>query len=136
MPKKKNNSICDLTMIERRIKKAMIEQGTYSKSMDITISLASGAYYTYKLAMDSIVGKNVVKTEYTREKHKKYIITPEYYVMVTSAELTRKYLRELRLTRATIEGDSEEDELTEMVNNVNSIKNGKPSRIKKIIGND
>ena len=136
MPKKKSDSTFDLPAIERKIKKAMIEQGTYSKSMDITISLAAGAYYTYKLAIDSITGGRVVKTELTREKHKKYIITPEYYIMVTSAELTRKYLRELRLTRATIEGDSEEDELTEMVKNVSAIKNGKPSKFKKMIGDD
>ena len=33
--------------IEKKIRKAMREQGTYSKAMEISISLAAGSYMAY-----------------------------------------------------------------------------------------
>ena len=124
--------IYTIPLIEARIRKAMKEQKTYSKPMDIAISLAAGAYYSFLIARDALSDGKVSRYEMTREKHKKYVVLPEYYVMITSAELTRKYLRELRLTRATIEGESTEDDLTDLMDKVENIRNDKPTMIKKM----
>ena len=126
----------NLPSIEAKIRKAMREQDTYTKSMDIAISLAAGAYFSFLTARDSLVDGKLIKTELSREKHKRFVISPAYTVMITSAELTRKYLRELRLTRATIEGDTG-DEFTELIDSVSSVKNAEPTKLKfNHFGND
>ena len=40
--------------IEKKIRKAMREQGTYSKAMEISISLAAGSYMAYLKARDEV----------------------------------------------------------------------------------
>ena len=46
------------------------------------------------------------------------MVNPEFSVMQDAAEQTRKALRELRLTRATIEADDENDEVDELIKKV------------------
>jgi hypothetical protein len=122
----------NLALIENRIKKAMKDQGTYSRPMDIVISLAAGTYYSFLAARDSLISDSLIKTEISRERHKRYIVSPAYDVMITSAELMRKYLRELRLTRATIEGEADTDDLTDLEEQVKEVKNGIPTKLKRI----
>jgi|GEM_PF-604430 len=117
--------------IEQMIKRAMNAQGTYSKSLDITISLASGSLFAFYKAAQELESGDLVVTETSREGNERKVCSPYYIIMHNSAEQARKYMRELRLTRATIEGDAEEDELTELVSKVNSIKTEKSVTIKK-----
>ena len=93
----------------------MKEQDTYSKAMDISISLAAGSYMAYLKARDEVADlKSVCIIRKSREGHEYKIVNPEFSVMQDAAEQTRKALRELRLTRATIEAESEKDEIDEL----------------------
>nr|DAM09756.1 MAG TPA: terminase small subunit [Caudoviricetes sp.] len=105
--------------IEKKIRKAMREQGTYSKAMEISISLAAGSYMAYLKARDEVSKLDkVCMTRISRENNEYKVVNPEFSVMQDAAEQTRKALRELRLTRATIEADDENDEVDELIKKV------------------
>lgn len=104
--------------IEKKIRKAMKDQGTYSKAMEISISLAAGSYMAFLKAREAIIDMPICTTRMSREQHEYKVLNPEYGVMSDMAEQTRKALRELRLTRATIEGGAENDEVDELVKSV------------------
>lgn len=105
--------------IEKKIRKAMREQGTYSKAMEISISLAAGSYMAYLKARDEVSKLDkVCMTRISRENNESKVVNPEFSVMQDAAEQTRKALRELRLTRATIEADDENDEVDELIKKV------------------
>lgn len=111
----------DCKSVEKRIRAAMKQQGTYSKAMEISISLAAGAYMAYLMARDDVeklTGCCTVRI--SREQNEYKVAHPEFKVMADMAEIARKYLRELRLTRATIEGGSDEDDVDELINDVNA----------------
>lgn len=94
----------------------MREQGTYSKAMEISISLAAGSYMAYLKARDEVSKLDkVCMTRISRENNEYKVVNPEFSVMQDAAEQTRKALRELRLTRATIEADDENDEVDELI---------------------
>lgn len=97
----------------------MKEQGTYSKAMDISISLAAGSYMAYLKArndVEDLTGCCVIRK--SREGNEYKVPHPEYAIMADMAEQTRKSLRELRLTRATIESSAENDEVDELIKDV------------------
>lgn len=107
--------------IESRLRKAMKEQGTYSPAMEISISLAAGAYMGYLKAREDVEEMDTCCCiRKSREGHDYRVPYPEFRVMCDMAELTRKALRELRLTRSTIEGGADEDEVDQLVNEVNA----------------
>lgn len=111
----------DIKAIEQKIRRAMREQKTYSKAMEITISLAAGSYMAYMKARDEVARLDSVCTiRKSREGNEYKVVNPEFYVMQDAAEQTRKALRELRLTRATIEGGSDEDEVDKLIEAVNN----------------
>lgn len=60
----------------------------------------------------------VCMTRISRENNEYKVVNPEFSVMQDAAEQTRKALRELRLTRATIEADDENDEVDELIKKV------------------
>lgn len=100
---------------------AMKSQGTYSKAMEISISLAAGAYMAYLKARDDVDSLDGCCTErISREGNVYKIAHPEFKVMADMAEIARKYMRELRLTRATIEGGADEDEVDKLIDDVNA----------------
>ena len=110
----------DIKAIEQKIRRAMRGQKTYSKAMDITISIAAGSYMAYLKARDEVAAlDSVCTTRTSREGNVYKVVNPEFYVMQDAAEQTRKALRELRLTRATIEGGSEEDDVDKLIEAVN-----------------
>ena len=97
----------------------MRQQGTYSKAMDITISLAAGSYMAYLMARDEVSRlPSVCTTRTSREGNVYKVVNPEFAVMQDAAEQTRKALRELRLTRATIEAGSEDDDVDKLIKEV------------------
>lgn len=115
----------DCKTIESRIRKAMRSQDTYSKAMEISISLAAGAYMAYLKAREDVeLLDNCCATRKSREGHEYKVAHPEFKVMADMAEIARKYMRELRLTRATIEGGSDEDEVDRLVDDVNAVDDG------------
>jgi|WetSurMetagenome_2_1015567.scaffolds.fasta_scaffold31885_2 hypothetical protein len=122
----KQKSPYDLDAIKRKIRKAMKEQETYSPAMDITIELTARNYLFFLMASDGLIksGKLTVN-ERTRENHIKKVVAPEYATCSDCTDKIRKLLRELRLTRATIEGGAEIDDLTELSDKVADIKEGK-----------
>lgn len=112
--------------IEQRLRKAMKEQGTYSKAMDFPISLAAGSYMAYLKARDVVQDMDICATRVSREGNEYKVINPEYEVMLDMAEQTRKALRELRLTRATIEAGSDDDEVDNLVKLVDDAGKKRP----------
>lgn len=94
----------------------MKEQGTYSRAMEISISLAAGSYMAYLKARGEVEElDSVCTTRTSREGNVYKVVNPEFSVMQDAAEQTRKALRELRLTRATIEAGSEDDEVDNLI---------------------
>lgn len=115
----------DCKTIENRIRKAMRSQGTYSKAMEISISIAAGAYMAYLKAREDVeILDGCCMTRMSREQNEYKVAHPEFKVMADMAEIARKYMRELRLTRATIEGGADEDEVDKLVDDVNAVNDG------------
>lgn len=111
----------DCKSVEKRIRAAMKQQGTYSKAMEISISLAAGAYMAYLMARDDVEKlTECCAVRVSRENNEYKVAHPEFKVMADMAEIARKYLRELRLTRATIEGGADEDDVDKLINDVNA----------------
>lgn len=110
----------DCKDIERKIRAAMKLQGTYSKSMEITISLAAGPLFAYMKARNAVedLDKDCCEIRTSREGNLYKVVHPEYKLMLDMAEMVRKYLRELRLTRATIEGFVDDDDVDRLVRDV------------------
>lgn len=108
-----------LKNIESRLRKAMKEQKTYSAAMEISISLAAGSLLAFLKAREDVekLGE-CCSIRMSRERHEYKVPHPEFKMMLDAAEQARKYLRELRLTRATIEGGSEEDDVDRLVKDV------------------
>lgn len=113
-------------IIENRLRSAMKQQGTYSPAMEISIGLAAGAYMGYLKARSDVDElESCCCKKKSREGHEYKVANPEFRVMCDMAEVTRKALRELHLTRATIEGGADEDEVDQLVNEVNAEDDGK-----------
>lgn len=108
-----------LKNIETRLRKAMRDQKTYSAAMEISISLAVGSLLAFLKAREDVekLGE-CCSIRMSRERHEYKVPHPEFKMMLDAAEQARKYLRELRLTRATIEGGSEEDDVDRLVKDV------------------
>lgn len=107
--------------IENKLRGAMKQQGTYNKAMDFSITLAAGALMAYLKAredVENLTGCSV--TRKSREGHEYSVPHPEFKIMYDMSEAVRKTLRELRLTRATIESGSDEDEVDRLINDVNA----------------
>jgi len=115
--------------IEKMLKKALVSQNTYSHALDITISLAAGSLYTFHKALSTLELQDLVITEKSREGFDRYVYNPNYMIMYNSAEQARKYMRELRLTRATIEPESENDDFAQLINKVEDERLNKTKKI-------
>ena len=99
----------------------MKQQGTYSKAMEFSISMAAGAYMAYLKARDDVERlESCSTTRRSREGNEYSVPHPEFKIMYDMAEAARKAFRELRLTRATIEAGSDQDEVDQLINDVNA----------------
>lgn len=108
-----------LKSIEQKLRKAMKDQKTYSAAMEISIGLAAGSLLAFFKAREDVekLGE-CCSIRMSREHHEYKVPHPEFKMMLDAAEQSRKYLRELRLTRATIEGGSDEDDVDRLVKEV------------------
>lgn len=105
--------------IEQKLRKAMKEQDTYSPAMEFTITIAAGlllGFYKARSDVEELTG--CCTTRLSREHNEYKVPHPEFKMMADLAEQIRKYLRELRLTRATIENGADEDDVDQLINAV------------------
>lgn len=97
----------------------MKEQDTYSPAMEFTITIAAGlllGFYKARSDVEELTG--CCTTRLSREHNEYKVPHPEFKMMADLAEQIRKYLRELRLTRATIENGADEDDVDQLINAV------------------
>lgn len=115
----------DLKKIENNIRKALNQQGTYSKDMDTAIYLAAVNILALNIAVKDIQDlETTVVEEKSRENNIKLVAHPAFKVLDTTSEAVRKCLRELRLTLATVEAvdDQDEDGIDGIVDAVEKVK--------------
>lgn len=97
----------------------MKQQNTYTKAMELSIGLAAGSYLAFLKAREDVEKlSECCDVRISREGNAYKVAHPEFKMMLDAAEQTRKYLRELRLTRATIESGSDEDDVDKLINDV------------------
>ena len=89
------------------IREALNEKGTYDESLEITIHMLACSLRVYSQTQKQLDDDLLIK-ETTREKDKRYKLNPLFTALIHSGEQVRKYLRELKLTKA-LAGRDEED---------------------------
>lgn len=115
--------MASINTIKSRIRKALKEQNNYSKNMESAISLAAGNLFAYEMALADLEGLDrTFIEEVSREGNIKLVPHPAFKVFKDASESVRRALRELQLTLATLEGTTENDELDNLVDSVNSVK--------------
>jgi hypothetical protein len=115
----------EINKIKSRIRKALKEQGSYSKDMESIIELTAGNFVAYYLALrdvESLTESYVV--EMTREGNEKLTPHPAIKTLRDTTEIIRRCLRELRLTVATVDPDNDdyEDGINDLTNTVESVR--------------
>lgn len=109
--------------IKSRIRKALKEQNNYSKDMESAILLAAGNLFAYQMALSDLEKLDCTYiTEISREGSERLVPHPVFRVFKDASESVRRSLRELQLTLATLEGTTENDDLDNLVESVNSVK--------------
>lgn len=99
----------------------MKQQGTYSEAMDLLIEVAAGIYMAFlKVKKDVESLEKSCTSRTSREKNEYKIAHPEFKMLMELGDAVRKHLRDLRLTRATIESGSDEDDVDKLINDVES----------------
>jgi hypothetical protein len=109
------------------IREALNEQGTYEKRLELTIHMLACSMRTYAKLQDELSSDTFLKVELTRENDERYKMNPLFAMMLHEGEQVRKYLRELKLTKALSgkgneaeEGDRDDNDLNNLVNAVNA----------------
>lgn len=114
----------EINKIKSRIRKALKEQGSYSKDMESIIELTAGNFVAYYLALrdvEALTESYVV--EVTREGNEKLSPHPAIKTLRETTEIIRRCLRELRLTVATVDPDNDDydDGINDLTNAVESV---------------
>ena len=108
----------ELKRIESKIRKAVRNQGNYSKDLEVCISMAAGSYLAFTLALRDIEGlERTFVSEVSREGNTRLVPHPAFRVLKDAQEMVRRSLRELGLTLGTLTGD-EDDPLERMMEDV------------------
>lgn len=110
-----------ISTLKSKIKKVLKEQGSYSPEMDFMIEITAGNLYAYHLILYDVMQlTSTTLIEITREGNHKKQAEPALRSLREHSEMTRKCLRELRLTLDTLDtfGEDEMDDLIDTVNNV------------------
>lgn len=110
--------------LEEKIKAALVNQQTYSESLDIAITFAAGNYHSYLKTLNSINKRaKVMYSVLTREGSKAYKIFPDIEHLPAISRALKDSLKSLGLTLDTLEG-FDNDPLEELVSEVNNLQNG------------
>lgn len=113
----------ELKKVKSKIRSALKKQNTYTPEMESAIDLCAGSYMAFLKAVADIENlESVTITEKTREGNDKVMPHPAFGILTKTGETTRKALRELELTLASIGGASD-DEVSDLVDEVEGIKN-------------
>lgn len=108
--------------VKARIRSALKKQGNYSKNMETAISLAAGSYMAFQIALQDLEAlEHSYVEELTREGNIKLVPHPAFKTLATASEAVRKALRELRLTLTSLDGPTDNDDVDELVNKVESV---------------
>ena len=111
-----------VSTIKTKIRKALKNQGTYTKDLETCIGMAAGSYYTFLLAQKDIENLECTYViEYSREDKERMVPHPAFKVMKDSQEMTRKSLKELGLTLSTLISD-DTDEFDRLVKKINEVE--------------
>lgn len=115
--------MASINTIKSRIRKALREQNNYSKDMESAILLSAGNLFAYEMALADLekLDRTFIE-EVSREGNIKLVPHPAFKVFKDASESVRRSLRELQLTLATLEGTTENDDLDNLVEAVNSVK--------------
>lgn len=111
-----------VSTIKSRLKKILKDQESYTADLDFMIELTAGNLYAFMLIIQDIENlKAVTLIEKTREGNDKKQVEPVLKALREQTETTRRCLRELKLTLATIEGVGDDD-MDDLIDSVNSIE--------------
>ena len=110
--------------LEEKIKAALVNQQTYSESLDIAITFAAGNYHSYLKTLNSINKRaKVMYSVLTREGSKAYKIFPDIEHLPAISRALKDSLKSLGLTLDTLEG-FDNDPLEELATEVKRLQNG------------
>lgn len=110
--------------LEAKIKVALINQQTYSESLDIAITFAAGNYHSYLKTLASINKRaKVMYSVMTREGSKAYKIFPDIEHLPSISRALKDSLRSLGLTLDTLES-IDNDQLDNLTAKVGALLNG------------
>jgi hypothetical protein len=124
-PKAKRQPVVpSVEMLEAKIKAALINQQTYSESLDIAITFAAGNYHSYLKTLTSINKRaKVMYSVLTREGSKAYKIFPDIEHLPAISRALKDSLKSLGLTLDTLES-VDNDELDNLTAKVGALING------------
>lgn len=106
--------------IENKIRKALKDQQTYTKVLDMNITICAYSYCVMSAAFKELDDDGITIIEKTREDNDKHLANPAARIFFDAQEAVRKALRELGLTFQTL-ASSDEDEVTDLINEVEKL---------------
>jgi hypothetical protein len=121
---KRKPAVPSVADLEAKIKVALINQQTYSESLDIAITFAAGNYHSYLKTLASINKRaKVMYSVVTREGSKAYKIFPDIEHLPAISRALKDSLKSLGLTLDTLES-IDNDQLDNLTAKVGALLNG------------
>lgn len=111
----------EIKKIEQKIRKAVKNQGNYSKDLELCITMAAGSFRAFMLALHDVgqLSETFV-SEVSREGNVRLVPHPAFRVLKDAQEMVRRSLRELGLTLGTLSTD-EDDPFDRMMKDVEGV---------------
>lgn len=124
VPAKRKAVVPSVEELEKKIRTALINQQTYSESLDIAITFAAGNYHSYLKTLASINKRaKVMYSVLTREGSKAYKIFPDIEHLPSISRALKDSLKSLGLTLDTLEA-IDNDPLDNLSDKVGKLLNG------------
>lgn len=124
VPAKRKAAVPSVEELERKIRTALVNQQTYSESLDIAITFAAGNYHSYLKTLASINKRaKVMYSVLTREGSKAYKIFPDIEHLPSISRALKDSLKSLGLTLDTLEA-IDNDPLDNLSDKVGKLLNG------------
>ena len=123
-PAKRKAAVPSVEELEKKIRTALVNQQTYSESLDIAITFAAGNYHSYLKTLASINKRaKVMYSVLTREGSKAYKIFPDIEHLPSISRALKDSLKSLGLTLDTLEA-IDNDPLDNLSDKVGKLLNG------------
>lgn len=94
----------------KAIREALEQKDTYNSSLEITIHMLACSLRRYAQVQRALDNDDLLKVELTREHDERYKMNPLFPMLLHTGEQVRRYLRELKLTKALSGREGEESE--------------------------